>query len=64
MAVAVVGGSVAGTRTLTDGEIGAGESGRADRHLERAGFPPDLTERVLIQAPKGQVLPDEPRRAP
>ncbi len=63
VAVAVVGGSVAGTRTLTDGEIGAGESGRADRHLEQAGFPPDLTERVLIQAPKGQVLERAETRA-
>ena len=47
----MVGGGLAGTRTLTDGEIGAGESGRADRVLEQAGYPADLTERVLVQAP-------------
>jgi putative drug exporter of the RND superfamily len=56
VAGAVVGGSAAGTRTLTDGEIGAGESGRADRRVEQAGFPADLTERVLVQAPRGQSL--------
>ena len=60
---AVVGGSAAGTRTLTDGEIGTGESGRADRQVEQAGFPADLTERVLIQAPKGEVLEPADRRA-
>ena len=53
---AVVGGGLAGTRTLTDGEVGAGESGRADRVLEQAGYPADLTERVLIQAPPGRSL--------
>ncbi len=53
---AVAGGSIAGTKTLTDGDTGAGESGRADRRLEQAGFPADLTERVLIQAPRGTDL--------
>ena len=45
--------ALAGTRLLTDGETGAGESGRADRAIEQAGYPADLTERVLIQAPRG-----------
>jgi putative drug exporter of the RND superfamily len=53
---AVVGGGVAGTRTLTDADTGAGQSGRADRVLEQAGYPADLTERVLVQAPAGQQL--------
>jgi putative drug exporter of the RND superfamily len=56
VAAAIVGGGLAGTRTLTDGEMGAGESGRADRAIEQAGYPADLTERVLIQAPKGAEL--------
>ena len=59
---AVAGGTIAGTRTLTDGDTGAGESGRADRRLEQAGFPADLTERVLIQAPRGQRLDPEESR--
>jgi RND superfamily putative drug exporter len=60
---AVAGGSLAGTRTLTDGDTGAGESGRADRRLEQAGFPADLTERVLIQAPRGTDLDPAEARA-
>lgn len=53
---AVTGGAMAGTRTLSDGDTGAGESGRADRRLEQAGFPADLTERILVQAPRGSTL--------
>jgi RND superfamily putative drug exporter len=53
---AVVGGGIAGTRTLTDADTGAGQSGRADRVLEQAGYPADLTERVFVQAPAGQRL--------
>jgi putative drug exporter of the RND superfamily len=56
VAAAIVGGGAAGTRTLSDAATGAGESGRADRVVERAGYPADLTERVLIQAPKGDSL--------
>jgi RND superfamily putative drug exporter len=56
VAAAIVGGGAAGTRTLTHGETGAGESGRADRAVERAGYPANLTERVLIQTPKGKAL--------
>ncbi len=56
VAAAVFGGGMAGTRMLTDGEAGAGQSGRADRALERAAFPADLTERVLIRAADGGRL--------
>jgi len=56
VAVAVVGGGAAGTRLLTDGEVGAGESGRADRQLEQAGYQADITERVLVQAWSGEQL--------
>ncbi len=56
VAAAVIGGGAAGTRTLTNGETGSGDSGRADRIVERAGYPPKLIERVLIQAPRGHTL--------
>jgi RND superfamily putative drug exporter len=56
VAAAIVGGGAAGTRTLTNADVGVGESGRADRAIEQAGYPANLTERVLIQAPKGQTL--------
>lgn len=56
VAIAIVGGGAAGTRTISDAETGAGESGRADRAIEKAGYPADLTERILIQAPEGQQL--------
>ena len=56
VAVAIGAGSAVGPRTLTDGETGSGEAGRADRVLERAGYPANLTERVLIQAPRGTSL--------
>ncbi len=56
VAAAVVGGGASGTRLLTDAEMGTGDSGRADRAVEQAGYPADLTERVLIQAPRGQQL--------
>jgi uncharacterized membrane protein YdfJ with MMPL/SSD domain len=51
VAAVVIGGAV-GTKTLSDNEQGVGESGQADRTLER-GFPESASERVLIQAPKG-----------
>jgi putative drug exporter of the RND superfamily len=63
VAAAIIGGGAAGTRTLTDGEMGAGESGRADRAVEQAGYPAVLTERVLIQAPKGDRLTGGEARA-
>src|SRR6478735_5663878 len=54
----LVGGLAAGTRSQTAAEQGTGESGRADMALERAGFPPDTSERVLVQAPDGTALSD------
>ncbi|MFN8121350.1 MAG: MMPL family transporter [Thermoleophilia bacterium] len=63
VAAAVVGGGMAGTRMLTEGEAGSGQSGRADRALERSAFPSDLTERVLIREPGGGVLPPQRARA-
>jgi len=51
VAAVVVGGTL-GTKTLSDNEEGVGESGRADRALER-GFPEAAREQVLIQASKG-----------
>ncbi|WP_448062385.1 MMPL family transporter [Cellulomonas hominis] len=53
---AIVGGGAMGTRTLTAGESGTGESGRAELALEQAGFPAEPTERILIQAPAGSQL--------
>jgi RND superfamily putative drug exporter len=53
VAAAIFAGSAA-TRLLSDADTGAGESGRADRVIEHAGYPADITERVLIQAPKGE----------
>ena len=44
-----VAGGAAGTRLLTSAEQGTGESGRADRVVEQAGYPATLTERVLIR---------------
>jgi putative drug exporter of the RND superfamily len=58
VASAVVGGGAAGTRLLSDSASGTGDSGRADRAIDRAGYPADLTERVLVQAPRGQQLSD------
>ena len=51
VAAVVVGGAL-GTKTLSDGEEGVGESGRADAALEN-GFPEAAREQVLIQAVKG-----------
>jgi putative drug exporter of the RND superfamily len=62
VAAAVVGGGASGTRLLTDGEVGSGDSGRADRVVEQAGYPADLQERVLIQAPRGETLSGARRR--
>jgi putative drug exporter of the RND superfamily len=62
VAAAVVGGGAAGTRLLSDSAGGTGDSGRADRAIDGAGYPADLTERVLIQAPKGQRLSDPQAR--
>ncbi|MCO5971130.1 MMPL family transporter [Actinoallomurus soli] len=62
---AVLIGGMAGQRQLTDGEQGAGDSGRAVRILEEAGITSPATEMVLIHsaAPDGfrAAVPDVTR---
>jgi uncharacterized membrane protein YdfJ with MMPL/SSD domain len=53
VAVAVLAGSLAGTRTLTDGEQAVGGSGRADRILADGGFKTPARESVLVRATAG-----------
>jgi putative drug exporter of the RND superfamily len=53
VAVAFIVGSATGTRVLTDAESGVGESGRADRMVEAAGFPARPAEQVLIRPATG-----------
>lgn len=57
IAGAVLAGGMSGTRMLTDGEAGSGQSARADLALERSAFPSRLQERVLIREPGGGVVP-------
>ena len=56
VAAVMLGGSM-GTKTLNDGDDGAGSSGRADKVLAQE-FPQPATERVLIQArpPRGHAV--------
>ena len=63
VATVFVGGSVAGTRLMTSAEAGVGESGRADRAIERAGFPARPTENILIRARSGTLDPAAATRA-
>ncbi|MFI2753693.1 MMPL family transporter [Cellulomonas sp. P22] len=58
VAATLVGGLAAGTRSQTAAEQGTGESGRVDIAIEQAGFPPDTSERVFVQAPAGSTLSD------
>jgi uncharacterized membrane protein YdfJ with MMPL/SSD domain len=51
LAAVVLGGAL-GTKTLSDGEEGVGESGRADAALAGA-FPESAAEQVLIQSAEG-----------
>ncbi len=57
IAVFVAGGA-AGTRLLTDAEMGVGQSGRADRAVARAGYSVTPVERVLVQARSGRLAPE------
>lgn len=58
----VLGGAI-GTRGLTDTEMGAGESARAEQALDRA-FPRDsVDESILVQAPAGSSARDPDTRA-
>jgi RND superfamily putative drug exporter len=56
--VALVGGQATGTRMQTGAEQGVGPSREADLAIERAGFPPNTSEVVLVQAPAGSTLGD------
>jgi uncharacterized membrane protein YdfJ with MMPL/SSD domain len=56
-----IGGSV-GTRTLTDAEYGIGESGRADKVVDK-NFPDEEGESVLIQSQRGVKNTDPEFRA-
>jgi RND superfamily putative drug exporter len=53
VAVVFVGGQLAGTRLLEGAETGTGESGKADKIVEQAGYPATPTERILVQARSG-----------
>ena len=55
VAAVFVGGNLAGTRLLEGAETGTGESGRADRIVEQAGYPATPTERILVQARTGSL---------
>ncbi len=55
VAAVFVGGGAVGTRVLTSAESGVGESGRADRAVERAGYPAQPTERILIRSRSGPL---------
>jgi RND superfamily putative drug exporter len=55
---AVALGSVAGTKMLTDAESSSGETARAERMLEHAGFPNVATEAVLVQPRVRSARPD------
>jgi RND superfamily putative drug exporter len=55
VAIVFVAGGAAGTRALTSAEQGTGESGRADRVVEQAGFPATPTERILIRSRSGPL---------
>ncbi len=57
VAGAVAMGQVTGTQILTVAEAGVGESGRADRIVEGAGFPVEPTEQILIQSRSGALAP-------
>jgi uncharacterized membrane protein YdfJ with MMPL/SSD domain len=58
MAAVVIGGAV-GTKTLDDDEGGVGESGRADKTIDRA-FPDKESESVLVQSRDGDADAESP----
>ncbi len=59
VAVAILAGSAAGTRALTQSDSGNGESGRALVTLAKAGFQQPASETVLIQS--DTLTPSDPR---
>jgi uncharacterized membrane protein YdfJ with MMPL/SSD domain len=44
------GGSIAGTRTLSDAASGSGQSAQAEAHLQRAGLLDNFTENVIVRS--------------
>jgi RND superfamily putative drug exporter len=58
VAAAVLLGGAIGTDTLKTYELGAGESGRADRVLHDAGLTDAVSEAVLVTAPVGATVKD------
>ncbi len=60
--VATVAGGAVGKRTLTDAETSNGQSAIAERAIEGAGFPDDVTEQVLVQG-TGSLKSSDPRFA-
>ena len=50
VAAAFVLGGAVGTKELTDADSTAGESSRAERIIEQAGFPPSADEVVFVQS--------------
>src|SRR4051794_6791173 len=45
-----VAGAMAGTKTLTDSQMGTGESARADRQIAAAGLRQPATESILVRS--------------
>jgi RND superfamily putative drug exporter len=62
VAAVAIGGTI-GTNTLKVYELGAGESGRADRVLHDAGLTDAVSESVLVTAPKGATVKSPEVRA-
>src|SRR5918998_4369443 len=56
--LATVLGGMVGQQTLSDEDMGNGESKRADQIVEAAGFPDDTGESVLIQGRDGLRVGD------
>jgi uncharacterized membrane protein YdfJ with MMPL/SSD domain len=50
----VAAGGMAGTRTMTDTEAGAGESARADKRIEAAGLADPAVESILVRSGDAQ----------
>jgi len=61
LAATLIGGAV-GQRTLTGAETGNGESMAADLAVDRAGFPQEASESVLVQG-RGAVRVGDPAHA-
>ncbi|MEA2221598.1 MAG: hypothetical protein QOJ35_4224 [Solirubrobacteraceae bacterium] len=58
--LATLAGGAVGQRTLTDAESSNGQSAAAERAIDAAGFPDDVSEQVLIQG-RGALTASDPR---